>query len=798
MKKNLLFIVALFSLMSLSAQVTFDYESPEASINFQFFGGDQEGILLEPVANPNPTGINTSATVFPFTELPNGPEWSGGFSNPDPIGGVDASAGGQVCLDVHFAEANSLTLKLETGDPADEWEQTISTDIVGEWTTICYDLGVAGEANGSVAVGKMFTRVVLFIGLGEAATAEQVVYLDNWQFPEAGGGSDPVTQVIFDFESPETTTNYTYFGSSLQDQPAANIANPNPTGVNTSATVVEYVKAANSELWAGAYANPAPTQPIDATTGGTLCVDVHYDHIGNIALKLEGGPEGTNWVQTVENTVINEWEQLCIDLSLPGLEESMNPATGNVYTQLVIFPDFQINYDVDVVSYVDNLVFTPNNTPPVDAVVSFSLDMNEFTGNFTTPHVSGSFNEWSGNANPLADDDGDGVWTTSIAIPNGAYEYKFTLDDWTVQEEFPRSSACTSTFDDGNGGIFTNRVLVVNGDLDIPTSCFNSCYACGEGVNITINLGVADPAESGIWLAGGAEFGAPGGNYQMLDDDNDGVFTISMERQIGFEGYYTFTNGNCPDFSCKENIAGQECARPENFNDRFLEPVMADVTVNTCFGECSIDTDCTPAAEPTMTTFSVDMNQVAEVNAEGVRIAGQFSNWGDVEMSDDDGDGVWTITLELDKGPYEYKFKNGPDGWENLEAGTECTVTTPDGEFTNRFIDLTDVENVSEADEVCFESCTTCLVNTNNLEIDNNLIKLYPTVANDIMYLDVLTSFDNGTVQIISLQGEVMNTILIGNNTHGNVIQVANYPQGTYMLSLTTDTFRSTQRFVKM
>ena len=78
------------------------------------------------------------------------------------------------------------------------------------------------------------------------------------------------------------------------------------------------------------------------------------------------------------------------------------------------------------------------------------------------------------------------------------------------------------------------------------------------------------------------------------------------------------------------------------------------------------------------------------------------------------------------------------------------------------------------------------------------MIKLYPTIAQDIMYLDVLTSFDNGIVQIISLQGELMNTIQIGNNTTGNAINVANYPQRIYILSLTTDTFRSTQRFVKM
>lgn len=621
MKKNLLLIMLFFGMVSINAQTVFDYETPETIIPFQLFGGDQEGIVLDPVANPNPSGINTSATVYPFTELANSETFAGGFSNPDPSGGIDATNGGQICFDALFTEANSITVKIENGNAEVNWELTQQNDVLGEWTTMCYDLSIVGEGNGAVAIGNMYTRLVLFIGLGD--NTAQVVHVDNFKFPDSG-------------------------------------------------------------------------------------------------------------------------------------------------------------------------------TAPIEGDVTFSVDMNNFSEAFTTPFVSGTFNDWSGDANPLSDDDGDGVWSTTLTLDAGSYEYKFTLDNWAFQEQFSRTSACTVTTDDGNGGIFTNRALAVTGDATEGTFCFNSCYACGAGVNITFNLGVTDAADSGVFLAGGAEFGAPGGNFQMSDDDNDGIFTISIERQMGFEGFYTFTNGNCPDFSCKENIAGQDCANPDNFNDRFIPAVMADATINTCFAECTTDTNCTAPPEPTMTTFSVDVNQVSEVDAEGIFIAGQFSNWANVAMSDDDGDGIWTIGIELAKTTHEYKFRNGMESEEVLEAGSSCTITTPDGMFTNRLIDLTAAEATSEADIVCYESCAQCTVGTDDLEANNNLIKLYPTIAQDMMYLDVLTTFDNGTVQIISLQGALMNTIQIGNNTTGNAIEVANYPQGTYMLSLTTDTFRSTQRFVKM
>lgn len=777
-------------MLSINAQTVFDYESPETTIPFQFFGGDQEGVILDPVDNPNPSGINTSATVYPFTELPNGPDWSGGFSNPDPAGGIDATNGGQVCLDVHFAEANTLTLKLENGNGDDNWEQTISNDIVGEWTTLCYDLNVAGEGNDVIAVGKMYSRVVLFIGLGEAAPAEQVVYIDNFQFPESGGSGESTTMIL-DGETAETTTGLFHFGSTLADSIVAPIANPNPSGINDSPTVFELTKPAEAQPWAGVFTDPNPITPVDATSG-KICLDVHMDHIGTISVKLEQSANGAaNWIQSVANTVVNEWETVCIDFSAPSIEDPMAPALGDVYSRLVFFADFQMPAaDIDVTTYFDNVrVVTSGEIPEYD--VTFNVDMNNSGETFTQMYLSGQFNDWSGEANPMNDDDGDGVWTTTVSLPIGSHEYKYTFDNWTGSEQLDKTDACTVT----NDG-FTNRVVSVIEETNLDAVCYASCYACGASANITWTLGVADPAESGVWLAGGAEFGAPGGNFEMSDDDGDGVFTITIERPIGWEGFYTFTNGNCPDFSCKENIAGQDCANPDNFNDRYLTAGTTEVV--TCFAECTTDLNCSGPAEPTMTTFSVDMNEVSEVHPEGVRIAGQFSNWSDIVMSDDDGDGIWTIELELDKIRYEYKFKNGPEGWEDLVSGSPCTFTTDDGAFTNRVIELADAEATSDAGEVCFESCEMCAVGTNDLETNNNLINLYPSIAQDVLYLDVLTSFENGMVQVISLQGELMSTIQIGNNTIGNTINVANFPQGTYMLSLTTDTFRSTKRFVKM
>ncbi len=43
-------------------------------------------------------------------------------------------------------------------------------------------------------------------------------------------------------------------------------------------------------------------------------------------------------------------------------------------------------------------------------------------------HLAGEFNDWSTDATPMEDEDGDGVWTVVIELAPGRYEYKFVID----------------------------------------------------------------------------------------------------------------------------------------------------------------------------------------------------------------------------------------------------------------------------------------------------------------------------------------------------------------------------------
>ena len=75
-------------------------------------------------------------------------------------------------------------------------------------------------------------------------------------------------------------------------------------------------------------------------------------------------------------------------------------------------------------------------------------------------------------------------------------------------------------------------------------------------------------------------------------------------------------------------------------------------------------------AGPVMTPAGVLFSH-AHASASSVHLAGDFNGWdpGAQELSDEDGDGVWTVTLEVAPGRYEYKFViDGGASWE-LDTG---------------------------------------------------------------------------------------------------------------------------------
>lgn len=605
MKKCILtFVLAILLYSKSYTQTTIlDFESPATSTTFQYFGSPIDGSLNEVIDNPNPSGINTSSKVSKYIKPAVAETWAGAFSNPDPTTQIDLTSSSKVSIKVHMDHIGSFSLKLEgvvgTGD---NWLGTVANTKVNEWEELVFDVNLPSlDPPFKPTAGTVYAKATIFFDFGTTGTGSDVIsYFDDIVVLPAGG---LVCNSVLDFETPNTSTVFQYFGSPLDGTFTSVILNPNKSGINTSDSVTQYIKPGVSEVWAGAFSNPNPTTLIDLVNNGKIKMKVHMDHIGLVSVKLESSSDGgDNWLVSVPNTKVNEWEELVFDANLPSIEVPFKPSAGHTYARYVVFFDFGTpGTGQDVTSYFDDVCLEGNSGPQI-RTVNFQVDMNNYTNNFDQVYVSGTFNNWSGDSNPLTDANFDGIWEGSISVPVGSYEYKVTLDNWAAEEKFKGFEECTVTDPSGQ---FTNRRLLVSADVDLPKFCFNSCYACGEEVKITfkIGMGMVVPNPDGVWLAGGGNFDVPGGKYRMSDSDGDGIYEIVVPRRVGFKSFFDFANGPCPDYSCKEDLTGLPCGDPTNYNDRFLPPVQKDTIYASCFALCTNNAQCT----------NVSTNNVIEV-----------------------------------------------------------------------------------------------------------------------------------------------------------------------------------------
>jgi hypothetical protein len=80
-----------------------------------------------------------------------------------------------------------------------------------------------------------------------------------------------------------------------------------------------------------------------------------------------------------------------------------------------------------VVFFAFTFIFnTPDTYPICSAEVQFSLKINDSKAH--TVAIAGDFNGWNPQANILEDPEGDGIWTGTLKLEPGRYEYMFVLD----------------------------------------------------------------------------------------------------------------------------------------------------------------------------------------------------------------------------------------------------------------------------------------------------------------------------------------------------------------------------------
>ncbi len=273
----------------------------------------------EVIANPDPSGINTSATVANLTKSSGSEVWAGTFFQPTVP--IDLVSFDMISVKTWSPKLNAVVkLKLENQDASIVYEVDKNTTVINAWEELVYDFSAAPAAN--------YVRVVIFFDFGVNGDGSDY-YFDEIQLVSEGGGGIPPLG-IQNFEG--TPPAFISFGNIANVEV---IANPDMSGLNTTANVAQLTKSNGSEVWAGAFFETGSA--LDLVSYSKISVKTWSPKLGAVVkLKLENQNASIVYEVDLNTSVINSWEELVYDFSAA-------PAAN--YVRIVIFFDFGVNGD---------------------------------------------------------------------------------------------------------------------------------------------------------------------------------------------------------------------------------------------------------------------------------------------------------------------------------------------------------------------------------------------------------------------------------------------------------------------
>ena len=295
-----------------------DFEG-EAPGSFAFGNVTNDGI----VSNPNSSGNNTTANAMQTTKPAGAETWGGtGFGVN---GSINFNGTNQIRMKSYAPQAGAVVkVKLETVEGNVDgltYEFDVTTTVANQWETLTYDFSAAPDLD--------YTSYIVFYDFGNTGDGS-VYYFDEIQ---VGLGEYIPTQApsiaIENFEG-ELPGNFSFGGvEGIQI-----VENPNVSGTNTTANVMQCTKPEGSEVWGGMGIS---VDPINFSSAGMSQIQIqsYSPEVGKvIKVKLEtidGNVDGLTYEFDMTTTIANEWETLTYDFSLaPDLD----------YVSFIVFYDF--------------------------------------------------------------------------------------------------------------------------------------------------------------------------------------------------------------------------------------------------------------------------------------------------------------------------------------------------------------------------------------------------------------------------------------------------------------------------
>jgi len=243
-------------------------------------------------------------------------------------------------LDITFSKSGHVLTVQADADYAASY-LVFFGDVTNEVGT---SLASGGEVSHDYGTSGTFNVKVIALSGGAAQTEEvtEVTMFDPYLLP-------------IDFENP--FVNY-FFGTFGGGQQFTKEANPDPSGINTSATVGKFRRG--WEEWSGTYTPLDDPEAFNFEEGSKVKMWVYTDDAANIGKKMKFELESgtiSNGIALLEAplTTSGAWEELVFDFS-PMLTDGTIPA-GTTFPRFVLRFNRGTNGDFATI-YVDNIRFT--------------------------------------------------------------------------------------------------------------------------------------------------------------------------------------------------------------------------------------------------------------------------------------------------------------------------------------------------------------------------------------------------------------------------------------------------------
>ncbi|MCA1760466.1 MAG: hypothetical protein LC658_11925, partial [Bacteroidales bacterium] len=282
---------------------------------------------VEVVANPDQSGMNTTANTAMLTKLAGAETWAGAFFEV-PV--LDLDTYSNIKVKTWSPKSGIVVkLKLENADASIVHEVDVTNTTANAWEELSYDFSGAPVAD--------YVKIVMFFDFGNVGD-DAVYYYDEIELANEGGESPSLGFQDFEGEAPM----FTDFGNAVTEV----IANPDMSGVNTTANVAKQIKVSGAETWAGSFFS---VDALDLANYSKIKVKTWSPKSGVVVkLKLENADASIVHEVDVTNSTANAWEELTYDFG---------GAPAADYVTVVMFFDFG-NAGDDSVYYYDEFELT--------------------------------------------------------------------------------------------------------------------------------------------------------------------------------------------------------------------------------------------------------------------------------------------------------------------------------------------------------------------------------------------------------------------------------------------------------